>query len=73
MTTDAVTTTVTDHVALVELCRPPNNYFDESLLRDLADALFELDQDPGVRSVVLCSAGKHRSYIGPRDFRSDRP
>jgi enoyl-CoA hydratase/carnithine racemase len=49
----------TEHVAVVEICRPPNNFFDEALLAELAVSLLALDDDPEVRSVVLCSAGKH--------------
>ncbi len=51
---------VTDgRVATVELRRPPENYFDLALLRELADAYERLDGDPGCRAIVLCSAGKH--------------
>jgi enoyl-CoA hydratase/carnithine racemase len=47
------------HVAVVEMHRPPNNFFDEALLSELAGAVLALDDDPHVRSVVLCSEGKH--------------
>jgi enoyl-CoA hydratase/carnithine racemase len=57
--TELVSVQVTGHVAVVEMHRPPHNFFDEVLLRELADALLALDDDPGVRSVVLCSQGKH--------------
>ena len=51
---------VTDgRVATVELRRPPENYFDLAMLRELADAYERLDGDPGCRAIVLCSAGKH--------------
>jgi enoyl-CoA hydratase/carnithine racemase len=56
---DSVSVQVTEHVAVVEMHRPPNNFFDQTLLRELADALLGLDDDPEVRSVVLCSEGKH--------------
>lgn len=48
-----------DHVATVEFHRPPNNYFDEHLIKALADALEQLDRDGACRAVVLCSEGKH--------------
>src|ERR1700761_8334298 len=48
-----------DHVALVEFHRPPNNFFDFDLVRDLGDALEDLDSDLDVRAVVLASEGKH--------------
>jgi enoyl-CoA hydratase/carnithine racemase len=57
--TDSVSVQATDHVAVVEMHRPPNNFFDEALLGELADALLGLDDDPRIRSVVLCSEGKH--------------
>lgn len=58
MTTD-VSVDVTAHVAVVEMHRPPANFFDEDLLRSLADAVLALDDDLDVRSIVLCSEGKH--------------
>jgi enoyl-CoA hydratase/carnithine racemase len=57
--TDAVTITVADGVAVVELHRPPSNFFDETLLCELAQALLDADAHPAVRSVVVCSEGKH--------------
>lgn len=47
------------HVALVEINRPPNNFFDVALINGLADVFEELDQEPEVRALVLASAGKH--------------
>ena len=57
--TGSISVQATDHVAIVEMHRPPNNFFDEALLGELAETLLALDDDPDVRSVVLCSAGKH--------------
>jgi enoyl-CoA hydratase/carnithine racemase len=48
-----------DHVAELELRRPPDNFFDRALIAQLADALEALDEEPRCRSVVLCAAGKH--------------
>ncbi|HKE76269.1 MAG TPA: enoyl-CoA hydratase/isomerase family protein [Acidimicrobiales bacterium] len=50
-----------DHVAAVEIRRPPNNFFDAGLIRRLADALDRLasGDDGDVRAVVLCSEGRH--------------
>jgi 2-(1,2-epoxy-1,2-dihydrophenyl)acetyl-CoA isomerase len=47
------------HVATVEIHRPPANYFDAALIRELADAYEALDADPACRAIVLCSEGKH--------------
>src|SRR3984885_2708399 len=57
--TDLISVQTTGHVAVAEMHRPPNNFFDEALLASLAEALRALDEDPAVRSVVLCSEGKH--------------
>lgn len=48
-----------DYVAEVEIHRPPANYFDQALIRSLADAFEQLDGDSGCRAIVLCSEGKH--------------
>jgi 2-(1,2-epoxy-1,2-dihydrophenyl)acetyl-CoA isomerase len=48
-----------DHVAVVEIRRPPNNFFDVTLIGQLADALDELAQNGQCRVAVLCSAGRH--------------
>jgi enoyl-CoA hydratase/carnithine racemase len=50
---------VTEHVARVELRRPPNNYVDAGLLNSLADCYDSLAADGRCRAIVLCSAGKH--------------
>ncbi len=47
------------HVAIVEIGRPPDNFFDSELIGSLADAIEDLDADPGYRALVLCSKGKH--------------
>src|ERR1700722_6126959 len=57
--TDLISVQTTGHVAVVEMHRPPSNFFDEALLASLAEALRALDEDPAVRSVVLCSEGRH--------------
>jgi enoyl-CoA hydratase/carnithine racemase len=55
-----VTVVVDDaHVATVEIHRPPENYFDAALIRDLGDAYEAIDADPACRAIVLCSEGKH--------------
>jgi len=47
------------YVATVEIHRPPNNFFDAALVRDLAEAYEALDANPACRAIVLCSEGKH--------------
>jgi enoyl-CoA hydratase/carnithine racemase len=46
-------------VALLEIQRGPNNFFDQALIASIADALDDLDKDAGCRVVVLASEGKH--------------
>lgn len=46
------------HVSVVELLRPPHNFFDVALLTRLADCLEHLADDGGCRAVVLASHGK---------------
>lgn len=46
------------HVTLLEIRRPPLNFFDLALIRQIADALDALDNDMQCRAVVLASQGK---------------
>jgi len=48
----------TGHVALVEIRRPPNNFFDIPLIKDIASAFESFDQDGNIRAIVLASQGK---------------
>jgi 2-(1,2-epoxy-1,2-dihydrophenyl)acetyl-CoA isomerase len=57
--TDCVTTTIAASIAVVEMHRPPANFFDEALLTELADVVTGLDEDDQVRCIILCSEGKH--------------
>jgi enoyl-CoA hydratase/carnithine racemase len=59
-----------DQVALIEICRPPNNHIDLALLTTLADALDDLDVDPRCRCVVLASQGKN--FCGGADLSAPR-
>jgi enoyl-CoA hydratase/carnithine racemase len=55
-----VTVTIDDAaVATVEIHRPPANYFDAALIRQLAEAYETLDASLSARAIVLCSEGKH--------------
>src|SRR5512137_1020293 len=45
------------HVAIVEIRRPPHNFFDIALIRGLADLFEALDRDPDCRRIVLCAEG----------------
>jgi enoyl-CoA hydratase/carnithine racemase len=47
------------YVATVTFNRPPHNHIDRELVIALSEALEALDDDGGVRAVVLAGAGKH--------------
>ena len=46
-----------DMVATIEIRRPPHNFFDIELIRQIADACEALDKDAGCRAVVLAAEG----------------
>jgi enoyl-CoA hydratase/carnithine racemase len=46
-------------VGVVEICHPPNNFFDVDLIKAAADAFDRFDADPAVRCTLLCSQGKN--------------
>jgi len=48
----------TGHVALVEIRRPPNNFFDIALIKEIASAFEALDADADCRALVLAAQGK---------------
>lgn len=49
---------IKDFVATVEIQRPPHNFFDFELIRQIADTYEKIDADPSARAIVLCSDGK---------------
>ncbi|MBV1876299.1 MAG: enoyl-CoA hydratase/isomerase family protein [Pseudomonadales bacterium] len=56
---DVAVTFLDGFVAQCEIKRAPNNFFDEDLIKDLADCFLDLDDNPNCRAIVLCSEGKH--------------
>jgi len=46
------------HVGVIEIQRPPLNFFDISLINQIADALEEFDKDIEIRASVLAAQGK---------------
>lgn len=62
------TLTIADYVATLEICRPPNNFFDYELIREIADTYARLDEDASCRVIVLCSEGKH--FCAGANFQS---
>lgn len=58
------------HVGVVEIRKPPLNFFDNALINQIADAFEVFDRDPQCRSVVLCAEGK--AFCAGADF-ANRP
>ncbi len=61
---------VDNKVAVVEIQRPPNNFFDTKLIGNLADAFAAMDDGDDVRAIVLCSQGKH--FCAGNDFSGQK-
>lgn len=58
------------HVGVIEIRKPPHNYFDNSLINQIGDALEDFDTQEACRSVLLCAQGK--SFCAGADF-ANRP
>jgi enoyl-CoA hydratase/carnithine racemase len=58
------------HVGIVEIQRPPHNFFDNALINHIADAFEAFDKDNNIRAYVLCAQGK--SFCAGADF-ANRP
>ena len=54
------------HVGLIEIRKPPLNFFDVSLINQIADALEEFDRDVEIRASVLAAQGK--AFCAGADF-----
>ena len=50
--------TYKEHTAYLKINRPPNNFFDSDLIRQIADVLEEMDNNKDCRSIILYSEGK---------------
>ncbi len=48
-----------NHIATVEICRPPHNFFDIDLIDQIAETYTQLDQLAECRAIVLCAQGKN--------------
>lgn len=59
------------NVATVEIHRPPHNYFDVALIKDLVSAFDALDNDMDCRASVLCAEGK--SFCAGANFANRTP
>ena len=59
-------TSTDGHVRLMEIRRPPLNFFDFTLIKDIADAVEAADADPNIRALVLAAEGK--AFCAGADF-----
>jgi len=63
-----VSVVLNQHVAQVEIRRPPHNFFDVQLIYSLAEAFETLDKENECRALVLCAEGK--SFCAGANFSS---
>lgn len=68
---DEVLYSTADHVATLEINRPPHNFFDVDLVQQLADALEDAEDDPDVRALLLCASG--RNFCAGANFGGQSP
>lgn len=66
---DHVTVAMDGHVAVVTLNRAPHNFVSVEFMRDLADAMGDIDAHRAARAIVMQSEGK--TFSGGADFSSD--
>ncbi|HET6788052.1 MAG TPA: 3-hydroxyacyl-CoA dehydrogenase NAD-binding domain-containing protein [Aquabacterium sp.] len=64
---NVVTTTVSDHIALVTISNPPVNALSTAVRRGLQRAIEQTSADPAVHAVVICGAGSN--FIAGADIR----
>lgn len=66
MTEQIVNISIENKVGIVEINKPPHNFFDIDLISTLADVYEEFENNPQVRAIVLCANGK--SFCAGADF-----
>src|SRR3990167_10129771 len=57
---------IVGHVAIVEMLRPPYNYFDVELINALGQAFDDIDKDVSLRAIVLAAQGT--AFCAGADF-----
>lgn len=66
MSNEFLSVTQDGNVGIVELRKPPHNFFDIDLISGIADAWEAFEQDKSIRVIVLCAQGK--SFCAGADF-----
>jgi enoyl-CoA hydratase/carnithine racemase len=59
------------NVAVVEIQRPPHNFFDHALIRAIASAFEDLDKEIACRAIVLAAQGT--AFCAGANFAEPRP
>ena len=54
-----ISVSIKQHLAYIEINRPPNNFFDANLIQQIADAYESLDEEDECRVILLKSEGKN--------------
>jgi enoyl-CoA hydratase/carnithine racemase len=57
---------IVGHVAIVEMRRPPHNYFDVELMNALGQIFEDVDHDVSLRAIVLAAQGS--AFCAGADF-----
>lgn len=57
-----------DHVAILEMRRPPHNFLNPDQVEEIAATLESFEGDPEIRAAVLCAEG--RSFCAGAEFGS---
>jgi len=65
---DDINTSLDGHVAVVEIARPPHNFFDFDLIGNLATIFEAAEESDDCRAIVLCAQGK--SFCAGANFGS---
>lgn len=68
---DILVSQVEDTVALVRINRPPNNFFDLTLIESIASAYEDIAADPKFRVIVLAAEGKN--FCAGANFTANPP
>jgi len=66
MSHEFLSVTRAEKVGIVELRKPPHNFFDIDLISGIADAWEAFEQDKSIRVIMLCAQGK--SFCAGADF-----
>ena len=62
---------LSDYVAVVEIRRPPHNFFDSELIHEIAEAFTEMDDNQDCRAIVLAAQGD--AFCAGGNFPAQNP